>query len=113
MQDIPYAAPPVGDLRFHPPVSLSDSRWSCVRDGRRSEEKICPQVLRLSRTRSEGVRDISIDDTDNDGWQININFTLSSGLVNGGLHELSDEDCLYLNVYVPDTEADMRNMFDE
>ena len=58
MQDIPYAAPPVGDLRFHPPVSLSDSRWSCVRDGRRSEEKICPQVLRFSRTRSEGVRDI-------------------------------------------------------
>ena len=58
MQDIPYAAPPVGDLRFHPPVSLSDSRWSCVRDGRRSEEKICPQVLRFCRTSSEGVRDI-------------------------------------------------------
>ena len=57
MQDIPYAAPPVGDLRFHPPVSLSDTRWSCVRDGRRSEEKICPQVLRLSRTRREGVRE--------------------------------------------------------
>ena len=53
-----------------------------------------------------------IDDTDDNDWQININFTLSSGLVNGGLHELSDEDCLYLNVYVPDTEADMRNMFD-
>ena len=98
----------MGDLRFHPPVSLSDSRWSCLRDGRRSEEKICPQVFIFSRTWTPGVR----DDTDDNDWQINVNFTLSSGLVNGGLHELSDEDCLYLNVYVPDTEADMRNMFD-
>ena len=38
--------------------------------------------------------------------QVKINFTLSSGLVNNGLHEKSDEDCLYLNVYVPETETD-------
>ena len=69
-------------------------------------------VPRYSDSAGPGVR-ISIDDTDDNDWQININFTLSSGLVNGGLHELSDEDCLYLNVYVPDTEADMRNMFDD
>ena len=30
-----------------------------------------------------------------------VNITLSGGLVNGGLHEASSEDCLYLNVYAP------------
>ena len=25
-------------------------------------------------------------------------------MANGGLHDFSNEDCLYLNVYVPETE---------
>ena len=49
--DIPYAQPPLGPLRFHPPLPVSG--WSCLRDARASEDKICPQV--------------------------NINFTLSGG----------------------------------
>ena len=73
-QDIPYAEPPIGDLRFHPPVPLTGQSWDCVRDGRRSEERICPQV--------------------------NVKFSLDSGLVI--LDEKSDEDCLLLNVYVPE-----------
>ena len=76
LKDIPYAQPPVGDLRFHPPVSAD--HWSCVRDASFTEDTICPQIR--------------------------VNITLS-GLVNGGLDEASNEDCLYLNVYVPDTDS--------
>ena len=76
LKDIPYAQPPLGDLRFHAPVS-PDS-WTCVRDASFTEDKICPQIK--------------------------VNITLS-GVANGGLHEASNEDCLYLNVYVPDINS--------
>jgi len=69
--DIPFAEPPVGNLRFAPPVESSS--WHCVRDARISEDKICPQI------------------------ELNLN---------GGLHPKSNEDCLYLNVYVPETVTD-------
>ena len=74
--DFPYALPPVGDLRFHAPIA--SEAWECVRDASFTEDKICPQI--------------------------NINLTID-GLVNGGLDPASDEDCLYLNVYVPDVEG--------
>ena len=76
LQDVPYAQPPLGDLRFHSPVPADT--WSCVRDATFTEDQICPQI--------------------------NINLTLA-GLVNDGLDPASDEDCLYLNVYVPETES--------
>ena len=37
-------------------------------------------------------------------FKAKVNLTLG-GLNNGGLHESSDEDCLLLNIYVPDTET--------
>ena len=77
-QDIPYAEPPIGELRFHPPVALTGRSWDCVREGRRSEERICPQV--------------------------NAKFSLDTGLVI--LDEKSDEDCLLLNVYVPEVAGE-------
>ena len=40
---IPYAEPPIGILRFQPPVPASV--WSCVLDARESQDKVCPQVL--------------------------------------------------------------------
>merc|ERR1719367_2774689 len=39
--DIPYAEPPIGPLRFHPPVPAS--AWNCVLDARESQDKVCPQ----------------------------------------------------------------------
>ncbi|XP_046988682.1 esterase FE4-like [Schistocerca americana] len=61
-QGIPYAEPPVGDLRFQPPVSKA--AWSGVRDAL-AVGSMCPQL-------------------DNNA---------ASG----------DEDCLYLNVFGPET----------
>ena len=41
-------------------------------------------------------------------FKAKVNLTLG-GLNNGGLHESSDEDCLLLNIYVPDTETRFYN----
>ena len=37
-------------------------------------------------------------------FKAKVNLTLG-GLNNGGLHESSNEDCLFLNIYVPDVET--------
>ena len=43
-------------------------------------------------------------------FKAKVNLTLG-GLNNGGLHESSDEDCLFLNIYVPDVETRYHNFF--
>merc|ERR1719427_781834 len=40
--DIPYALPPLGNLRFQPPIP--EDSWTCVRDASFTEDKICPQI---------------------------------------------------------------------
>ena len=42
-------------------------------------------------------------------FEAKVNLTLG-GLNNGGLHESSDEDCLFLNIYVPDVENRLSNL---
>ena len=37
-------------------------------------------------------------------FKAKVNLTLG-GLNNGGLHESSNEDCLFLNIYVPEVET--------
>jgi len=74
--DLPYASPPVGQLRFLPPQPPQS--WACLRDATEESGVVCPQAK--------------------------VNLTLG-GLNNGGLHESSDEDCLFLNIYVPNVET--------
>lgn len=66
---IPYAAPPVGDLRWKPPQPPAS--WSDPRDARKLGSA-CTQAISLNPGAGEG----------------------------GGL-PFGDEDCLFLNVYLP------------
>ena len=65
---LPYAEPPVGNLRFKRPQKLRENAWKGVFDGRHRPNK-CPQGTGLS-------------------WY----------------PVVGSEDCLYLNVYVPEVE---------
>ena len=84
---LPYAAPPVGDLRWKPPQPVKP--WEGIRDATRFES-ICLQG----------------DDDDNDffgrlidgqgmGWLRKVLFKLVVGLSS---EQVESEDCLYLNV---------------
>ena len=84
---IPFAAPPVGSLRFMPPVTVSP--WRNVKSAEKFR-KVCPQQFpaSLGRNRSETLA------------------TMSEGRMKEILRvqELlkeQGEDCLYLNVYAP------------
>ncbi|XP_038168423.1 acylcarnitine hydrolase-like [Arvicola amphibius] len=71
---IPFAKPPVGQLRFAPPEAPEP--WSGVRDGT-SHPAICLQNLEMMK--SEGLKDMNLPLP---------TFSMS-------------EDCLYLNIYTP------------
>ncbi|OXA46010.1 Neuroligin-1 [Folsomia candida] len=83
--NLPYASPPLGNLRFMPPVS--GSPWSGVR---RSEKPapVCPQVLPDIRNESDALKSMPR------GRLIQLQRLLPH-LKN------QSEDCLYLNLYVP------------
>ncbi|CAH1794496.1 unnamed protein product [Owenia fusiformis] len=72
-RNIPYAAPPLGDLRFKPPQK--NKPWSGVRDAT-EKAKECPQDPAMSDTLEEA------------GWPIEKNRPMS-------------EDCLRLDVFTP------------
>ena len=86
---IPFAAPPVGSLRFMPPVTVTP--WREIRSATHYGP-VCPQLLpetrnetaallKMSQGRLKAIRDMK--------------------------HLLSNqtEDCLYLNVYSPRSSA--------
>ncbi|XP_076462805.1 pyrethroid hydrolase Ces2e-like [Babylonia areolata] len=76
---IPYASPPVGELRFEVPVP--PKHWSGVRDAR-TVPKACPQTNWALRYVQKHVPEFKSGDM--------------------------DEDCLYLNVYVPALATPLR-----
>jgi len=84
---VPYAAPPVGDLRWRPPQPVKP--WEGTRDANRFES-ICPQ----------GNDDDDhffgrLIDGQGMGWLRKVLFQLVVGLSS---EEAESEDCLYLNV---------------
>ncbi|XP_075040572.1 neuroligin-3 isoform X3 [Mixophyes fleayi] len=85
---VPYAAPPLGEKRFLPPEPPPS--WSGIRNATHFSP-VCPQNIQ------NAVPDIMMP-----VW-----FTSNLDTVTGYLQE-QNEDCLYLNIYVP-TEDDIRD----
>lgn len=80
---IPYAAPPVGNLRFMPPGE--PPQWSDTLDAARAKP-VCPQML--PQAQSAAGRRASVE---RDAFVARMRHYLRN----------ESEDCLYLNIYVP------------
>uniref|UniRef100_A0A0P4WRT0 Carboxylesterase type B domain-containing protein n=1 Tax=Scylla olivacea TaxID=85551 RepID=A0A0P4WRT0_SCYOL len=82
---VPYAAPPVGALRFMPPKSAL--KWSEERNAA-SLPPVCPQKLPDVTNKAEALKRMS-------EGRYNYLQRLIPLLLN------QSEDCLYLNIYTP------------
>ncbi|GFT12721.1 neuroligin 4-like [Nephila pilipes] len=82
---IPYASPPVGSLRFMPPIN--PSQWRGVRVTDRFGP-VCPQRYPDIRNESESLRQMPTG-------RLDYLKKIIPYLIN------ESEDCLYLNVYCP------------
>ncbi|XP_050684649.1 neuroligin-1-like, partial [Leptidea sinapis] len=82
---VPYASPPVGSLRFMPPVS--GAQWSGVKIAEEFSP-VCPQVLPDIRNETAVLKRIS-------KGRLEYLKRILPFLTN------QSEDCLYLNIYAP------------
>ena len=88
---VPYARPPVGSLRFHPPLPLEP--WS----GIRVAETSGPASYQLARENRSAVEALSREL--NPGIQGTAVYPESA--TNVYMPPSVSEDCLYLNIWVP------------
>ena len=84
---IPFAAPPLGNLRFMPPVTVSPWKETLLAD---KFAPVCPQQLAELDNRTASLSHLSAGRLA--AVRRRVGFLQSSG---------QSEDCLYLNVYAP------------
>ncbi|XP_022647853.1 neuroligin-4, X-linked-like isoform X3 [Varroa destructor] len=87
---VPYAAPPTGRLRFHPPQPPAN--W----EGERELTKMPPSCIQAFPNISGGEEQLSARMS-----TARLNYLRKMRSVVDGSHQ--SEDCLYLNIYVPAT----------
>lgn len=90
---IPYALPPTGMLRFQPPVIINLPGWEGVRNGSIAQANCMqksdnpqPKHMQVLNRLLNKVMDMD---------------TMMSDIASGDF----SEDCLYLNIYVPDGKS--------
>lgn len=90
---IPYAQPPIAEKRFTPPVVDDLPRWKGVRNASTYAPECWQSIPRSKRKRHDEIFNKLLhnakpkdDDDDDEDRQF-------------------DEDCLYLNVYIPDGKS--------
>lgn len=89
---IPYAMPPVGMLRFRPPIVDNLPSWDGVRNGSISQPN-CYQNTKLPKQKHTMVLNKLLNKV----------MDLDSMMMEFSSDQY-DEDCLYLNIFVPDGE---------
>ncbi|RWS13025.1 neuroligin- y-linked-like protein [Dinothrombium tinctorium] len=117
---VPYATPPIGSLRFMPPVTLS--HWRGTRLANKLSP-VCPQKLPSGFTtaRNHNSNENKPSSTSNSNTAGSNTASSSSGGTGGGGNrndgkheyiarilpflEQESEDCLYLNIYLPFAKA--------
>ena len=82
---IPFAAPPLGNLRFMPPVTVSPWKETLLAD---KFAPVCPQQLAELDNRTASLSRLSAG-------------RLAAVRRSVGFLQNQSEDCLYLNVYAP------------
>ena len=82
---IPFAAPPLGNLRFMPPVTVSPWKETLLAD---KFAPVCPQQLPELANRTASLSRLSAG-------------RLAAVRRSVGRLQDQSEDCLYLNVYAP------------
>ncbi|XP_055638903.1 uncharacterized protein LOC129776956 isoform X4 [Toxorhynchites rutilus septentrionalis] len=89
---VPYASPPVGSLRYMPPVTPSTWKRTRLAD---NFSPVCPQTLPKLQYEFKSL----VDQTRGRSAQIRRLLPLLSN---------QSEDCLYLNLYVPRSDDSMQ-----
>lgn len=89
---IPYAHPPTGNLRFSPPVVDNLPSWDGIRNGSVARPN-CLQNTKAPQSKHKMVLNKLI----NKVMDLDAMMDMDS--------DQYDEDCLYLNIFVPDGEC--------
>jgi cholinesterase len=97
---IPYAHPPIGMMRFSPPIVDELPKWEGIRNGSVSQPN-CYQNTNNPPPKHTMVLNKLLNKMD-------INMTMMDMA-----SDRYDEDCLYLNIFVPDGELTNQNFFDK
>lgn len=87
---IPYAQPPVGMLRFSPPIVDNLPSWDGVRNGSMSQPNCFQNTKNPKQKHTMVLNKLLNKVMDMDAMMSELNS------------DQYDEDCLYLNIFVPD-----------
>lgn len=100
---IPYAQPPTGPRRFQPPVIDNLPRWEGIRNATTLPAECMQNPLQPVRKHEEAFASLIASSYGQTTTQTSSLNGGGAGAANEtGVTRHFDEDCLFLNIYLPD-----------